>query len=70
MRHENGRLKNLGEKIRAFMRVQKPRLSPYAHDMESALELTRDDPDPDSTQRDYFQVSNRRCRHSGSHYLN
>jgi len=56
---ENSRMKCLTQRIHAWMRIQKDQISPYAHDMESALQLTRGDTDPDSSKQDYYQTAER-----------
>ena len=53
---QNGRLKGLVEKITAFMRIQQKRISEHAHDKIHGLDLTREDLDPESNRRDYYEA--------------
>lgn len=53
---QNGRLKGLAEKVTAFMRIQQKRVNEHAHDVFHGVDLTREDMDPESNRRDYYDV--------------
>lgn len=54
---ENGRMRELADKIESYMRVEKPRISKYGHDMLTALEQTRGNMDPNNDKQDYFPLA-------------